>query len=111
MTRQFQLHHTGIKTFRAVQGFKYVGDFNCTIQELKRDGIKRIKEPDYNFNCTIQELKRDDGKATAKAFAYFNCTIQELKPDSDAASMAEPWRFQLHHTGIKTTQTKNIPKR
>ena len=77
-------------------------NFNCTIQELKREkgcsscrtdvgfqlhhtGIKTHSNKDCNkvadhFNCTIQELKR---ALIGIDYTYrynFNCTIQELKP-------------------------------
>ena len=61
--RRFQLHHTGIKT-NMVQHFLrvVVGDFNCTIQELKhiQQGVRRLYL--YHFNCTIQELKHGFSK-------------------------------------------------
>ena len=34
-----------------------------------------------NFNCTIQELKRQRRGAVLEFAQYFNCTIQELKRD------------------------------
>ena len=34
-----------------------VGDFNCTIQELKPYDKVNLKILNKNFNCTIQELK------------------------------------------------------
>ena len=31
--------------------------FNCTIQELKPDGLASLEDYRLDFNCTIQELK------------------------------------------------------
>ena len=90
--RQFQLHHTGIKTPGKKGEYKMRSYFNCTIQELKR------KEKAFFF-CF---------------FANFNCTIQELKQNSFFFFLLTDYVFQLHHTGIKmsveTTRTSGSGK-
>ena len=78
----FQLHHTGIKTIRREDGIRELLDFNCTIQELKLPWSC----PNRFFSST-----------------YFNCTIQELKRSFDFSSCLNTSKFQLHHTGIKTS--------
>ena len=57
----------------------YEKDFNCTIQELKRNGgaIRPLRPTD--FNCTIQELKLVLSFIRLNRNRNFNCTIQELK--------------------------------
>ena len=61
-----------------------------------------------NFNCTIQELKPFATMARCIAAHYFNCTIQELKRHMGLCAGCYYWLFQLHHTGIKTTQKNTI---
>ena len=58
MKIEFQLHHTGIKTYEKKARHMDTPDFNCTIQELKLTGLFLKGEKENNFNCTIQELKR-----------------------------------------------------
>ena len=77
---QFQLHHTGIKT-------TYLKP--CTA--LK-----------WHFNCTIQELKQKIKMKRLIFFLHFNCTIQELKLAILRVDYLRAFKFQLHHTGIKT---------
>ena len=55
-----------------------------------------------NFNCTIQELKREAGEVSDKVKKDFNCTIQELKQKHFVFFYIIVYLFQLHHTGIKT---------
>ena len=55
-----------------------------------------------DFNCTIQELKRAGEVHAEPHIDYFNCTIQELKPLKKAEDIGGVDIFQLHHTGIKT---------
>ena len=89
-------------------------DFNCTIQELKhREMIDDVADVLY-FNCTIQELKLTVALPQASTVAHFNCTIQELKQRIDSKRDIRDSGFQLHHTGIKTTESggsrKTLPR-
>ena len=103
---KFQLHHTGIKTLDFCVVLRVDADFNCTIQELKHEGVLynhnaaafqlhhtgiKTLEAGFtlglqpgNFNCTIQELKHLVTNGNYGFVYNFNCTIQELK--------RKPWR-------------------
>ena len=79
-------------------------NFNCTIQELKLPCITYQILRREHFNCTIQELKRQKPVELYTWLLNFNCTIQELKRIK-LFGAAITFRFQLHHTGIKTWNT------
>ncbi len=76
---RFQLHHTGIKTGRGTVQKSRADDFNCTIQELKRQVRENLDSALAYFNCTIQELKPQVSEMGDTNEKHFNCTIQELK--------------------------------
>ena len=76
--------------------------FNCTIQELKLSEHLKKREMKKYFNCTIQELKQKIKMKRLIFFLHFNCTIQELKLAILRVDYLRAFKFQLHHTGIKT---------
>ena len=98
----FQLHHTGIKTAVTRSYMKKSGNFNCTIQELKRlshvVGINKAQL--FQLHHTgIKTFCRVYRRGTPR---NFNCTIQELKHRTRRYFGLPAAVFQLHHTGIKT---------
>ncbi|BAK24457.1 hypothetical protein PGTDC60_0287 [Porphyromonas gingivalis TDC60] len=78
--------------------------FNCTIQELKLNNPLKSYMILEDFNCTIQELKLQYEIMSYIYCRYFNCTIQELKQRIVSPYVVLSLGFQLHHTGIKTSE-------
>ena len=64
--------------------------------------LRVITDVRPHFNCTIQELKQKGNKKLLISATYFNCTIQELKHVVERQYKKLDYGFQLHHTGIKT---------
>ena len=79
-------------------------DFNCTIQELKHIRLEDRGYLDCNFNCTIQELKRYllEPKELISIFQLHHTGIKTSEKQGYKKSAT--FIFQLHHTGIKTEE-------
>ena len=98
----FQLHHTGIKTKDAS-----LSPFTHTAFQLHHTGIKTAKKDwcrnfALDFNCTIQELKHWVSTSYLHSLPSFQLHHTGIKTGWVIIAGKVFYLFQLHHTGIKT---------
>ena len=55
-----------------------------------------------HFNCTIQELKQKGCGIYPSSHRKFQLHHTGIKTSANISQIANKARFQLHHTGIKT---------
>ena len=102
----FQLHHTGIKTNSEIYFQYLLGNFNCTIQELK-PVLDRSEYPARGgFQLHHTGIKTGHGRVRADRQDGFQLHHTGIKTLLLTSYLSSSLLFQLHHTGIKTTEIR-----